>query len=74
MAEPALPARMPSLGEILAEPIVRALMRRDGVTEQGIVTVLSRAKLRLLDAGLAPRGARLAVPAPGRPGPEQWRL
>lgn len=74
MAEPAVPARMPSFCEMLEEPIVRAVMMRDGVTEQDVVTVLATANWRLRDADRAPAGARVSIPATDRPGSPQWRL
>lgn len=74
MAEPAVPARMPSFCEMLEDPIVRAVMVRDSVTDQDVITALARAHWRLWDAERAPAGIRGRVPAPDRPGSAKGRL
>ena len=56
--------REPTLAEILAEPAVRILMRRDGVDERSIRRLMHHAA-----AASAPRQApRLSFVAPAPPG------
>lgn len=43
MANQALPKRELSLSEMLADPIVQAVMGRDGVTRQNVEDVIERA-------------------------------
>lgn len=56
----------PSLGEVLADPIVRALMARDGVSEDELVQLSLAARTRLLRTREA-----VVMPFPGalRPAP-----
>jgi len=43
----------PSLAEVMAEPIVRAVMRRDSVSEETLIGVITRARARLLGSDVA---------------------
>ncbi|HTI86293.1 MAG TPA: hypothetical protein VL966_06790 [Alphaproteobacteria bacterium] len=40
----------PSIAEVLAEPIVRTLMKRDAVSEEALVAVIDRARAELATA------------------------
>lgn len=51
----------PTLREMLADPIVRAVMSRDGVSDQDIASAVGRAR-RWMSIG---RGASLALPTTG---------
>jgi hypothetical protein len=53
MSEWAEPCYEPPLAEILADPIVRALMVRDGVDSGEIVELLARIATRTLNSSLA---------------------
>lgn len=44
--------RKPSLREMLAEPIVRTVMARDGIRERDIVTALAKARVGIVGRGL----------------------
>jgi hypothetical protein len=61
----------PSLDEVLAEPIVRQLMRRDGVTEESV-----RRLVRQAAAAWPQPKLRLTTPLPdiGRKGPPRASL
>ena len=37
----------PSIAEVLAEPIVRAVMRRDAISEAALIVVIDRAREQL---------------------------
>ena len=37
----------PSIAEVLAEPIVRAVMRRDAISETALIRVIDRAREQL---------------------------
>ena len=60
----------PSLAEVLAEPIVHALMRRDGWTTEQLRALIAAARNRQRDA--APTGAAApqtrSAPAPAESG------
>lgn len=63
----------PSLRDMLADPIIRAVMARDGVSEDEVLHVSLAARVRLLrQAEAHDHGERdavvMPVPAPPRPG------
>lgn len=65
MAEIVTALRKPSLREMLAEPIVRTVMARDGVKECDVVMALAKARAGLVGKSSDPLGARVrAVPEP----------
>ncbi|MGE5537457.1 MAG: hypothetical protein ACM30I_02495 [Gemmatimonas sp.] len=43
----------PSLAEVLAEPIVRTLMKRDSVTEEALAAVIADARAQLAERAFA---------------------
>jgi hypothetical protein len=43
----------PSIAEVLAEPIVRTLMKRDAVSEEALVAVIDHARAQLAERTLA---------------------
>lgn len=49
----------PSLPEMMADPIVHAVMRRDGVTREDLIALLRRAATTVNDGEL--RGARFPL-------------
>jgi len=74
MAELPPAARKPSLPEMLAEPIVRAVMARDGVEQRDVVMALAMARDRNTgaEAALARAGAHARMR--GFPGPQRRGL
>jgi hypothetical protein len=42
----------PSIAEVLAEPIVRTLMKRDAVSEEALVAVIAHARAQLAERTL----------------------
>lgn len=65
MAELATAMRKPSLREMLAEPIVRTVMARDGVRERDVVTALAKARAGLVGKGSVQAGSCVrALPEP----------
>jgi hypothetical protein len=52
----------PSLDEALADPVIRAVMLRDGISRDDVENVALAARARLL----APRGVIAAFPGRGR--------
>jgi hypothetical protein len=56
----------PSLHEALADPVVRAMMRRDGVSEAELLRLMLAARARLLPAQEALLHEAVVMPFPRR--------
>lgn len=73
MAELETAMRKPSLREMLAEPIVRTVMARDGVRERDVVTVLTKARLGMTGVKLSLARPAARARTHGCLEPRQWR-